>query len=207
MIDLYLRDIPEKFEKGSELGDLIYQICLAYITSFIFYFLVVYLKRVKDRQILEPYIADKTRTVIHSGKILVKYLVSETGIRPQNFYPTEEELSAMCSKVNPNSFVQGWANLSWMGLFREYFLKSEKAINSIYEKMPFVESKLIRYLGDIQNNPHYYTGEIRPYKMGNTDLSFKSMHLYQYLMIIKDLEKYAEKNLIGYRKLDIKLDK
>ncbi|HKK11278.1 MAG TPA: hypothetical protein VJ945_00480 [Flavobacteriaceae bacterium] len=203
LIELVLNDIPEKFEKGSEIGNIVYKLCLAYISSFIFYFLVVHLKKVKDRHILEPYISGKVRTIIHSGKILIRFLVKATETKIDGQYPTQIELEQMCLKIDPNSFVDGFHETNWLQLFEFYQQKSESAINSVYEKIPFIDSKLVRYLGDIQNNPHYYSASNRPKKIGNKNLEQFSKHLSQYLSLIKELEIFAEKKLIGYKPLKI----
>ena len=207
LIDLYLIDIPEKFNKGSELGKLVYHLCLAYIGSFIFYFLVVHLKRIKDRYALEPYISKKTQTVVHSGKILIKFLLEASNYNIKSEYPSEEELDIICSKINPKNNVSGWARTNWYQLFSHYHSKSEEAINSIYEKLPFVEPKLIRYLGEIQNNPHYYSAKIMARLTFENDQNLTSMHLYQYLKIIKELENYADKKLMDFQKIKIEVKK
>ncbi|OCL98218.1 hypothetical protein AAX29_01737 [Aliarcobacter thereius] len=49
-MDLYFRNIPEIFSWGSEFGDIYYRICLSIVASYIFYFIVVHLKAMKDKE-------------------------------------------------------------------------------------------------------------------------------------------------------------
>lgn len=207
VIDFYLYDIPELFIGGNKLGGLIYNLCLAYLGSFIFYFFVVHLKEKRDKMVLDPYVAEKSRTVIHSGKIIFKYLTKISEEKLNAEYPTLNEVETMCLKINPNSNIDGWYETNWLGLFRHYIIESEKGIKSMYDKVSFLDAELVRILGDIQSTPHYNAVNTGPKsrEIGNTDLSQFSKHLFQYFELIKRLEQYCEKNISEFKKVVIEL--
>lgn len=49
LIGVPLSKIPEAFKYGSEIGKIIYDISIGYVVSYIFFFLVVFLKDERDR--------------------------------------------------------------------------------------------------------------------------------------------------------------
>lgn len=68
-IDFWLINIPEKVSWGYEFGKILYPLCMAYIASFIFYFVTVHIKNVKDKNNIRPYIYKNATSVIgfHTG--------------------------------------------------------------------------------------------------------------------------------------------
>ncbi|TDE46752.1 hypothetical protein E0I26_01325 [Flavobacterium rhamnosiphilum] len=204
--DFYLFDIEEKFVGGAKIGNIFYQLSLAYIGSFIFYFIVIYLKEKKDKHLIEPYISLKILAIITNGKILIKVLNIESSVLLKNEYPTKNEMKEMCSKIDPNNKIKGWYNTTWIRLCKEYRKESEIEMKSVYEKITFLDSKLVRLLTDIQTSSYY---NYYKFENGNNDtthhkdLNSDCENLYLYIELIKQLEIYAEKNLIGFRKVDL----
>lgn len=61
-IEFFLRDIPEIIPKGAEIGEVVYRLSLSYISSYIFYFVVVHLiKRDHSRHGIVEVIQEKER--------------------------------------------------------------------------------------------------------------------------------------------------
>ncbi len=54
--DVLFAGVPELFSWSGELWNLIYQFCLAFAASYIFYLVVVHLKRQRDRENLRPFL-------------------------------------------------------------------------------------------------------------------------------------------------------
>ncbi len=63
-IDFWLKNIPELFNGGGKIGDIIYKLCLSYISAFIFYFLVVHIKTQRDKANLYKYVTQKVDRII-----------------------------------------------------------------------------------------------------------------------------------------------
>lgn len=206
-IEFYLYNIPELFVGGSKLGRLIYSLSLAYLGSFIFYFFVVHLKEKRNKMVLEPYVSEKSRTVIHSGKIIFKFLTKVSGKELNDEYPTLKEVEIMCLEIDPNSNIEGWHETNWLRLFRHYVIQSERAIKSMYDKVSFLDAELVRILGDIQSTAHYNSVNTGPKlnKIANTDLSQFSKPLFQYFELVKRLETYCIKNTSEFKKVQIEL--
>lgn len=201
--DFFLFNIEEKIIGGAKIGKILYQLSLAYIGSFIFYFIVVYLKEKKDKYIIDPYISLKILSIISNGKILIKVLIIESSIELDNEYPTKNEMKEMCSKIDPNNKIKGWYNTTWIRLCKELRRESEMEMKSIYEKITFLDSKLIRLLTNIQTSKHY---NYYKFENGNDDTTYlKNLNsdceeLHLYIEHINQLEIYAEKNMIGFER-------
>jgi len=72
-IDFIFSNVPEVFQGGAKLGAIVDRLCLSYISSYIFFFLVVHIKSQKDKENLYPYIAQKTDRIIGDAKIMIEY--------------------------------------------------------------------------------------------------------------------------------------
>lgn len=68
VIDFYLRDVEEIVSWGSEFGDIYYRICLSMIVSYIFYFIVVHLKAMKDKENVNKFISFKVSNILNTYK-------------------------------------------------------------------------------------------------------------------------------------------
>jgi len=68
-IDFWLINVPEIVSWGYEFGKILYPLSMAYIASFIFYFVTVHIKNVKDKTNIKPYIYKNVTSVIgfHTG--------------------------------------------------------------------------------------------------------------------------------------------
>jgi len=109
-----------------KLMKILYQLCMAYLGSYIFYYFVVYLKEKNDRIIVEPYISKQIQTIIHSGKVLIHYFEEATNNKLKSEYPTQNELDDICKQINPNNIVKGWHNANWLMIFQDYATKSKQ---------------------------------------------------------------------------------
>jgi len=98
---------------NNNLNRLIETIAISYLTSYIFYYVVVIMKEKQDKKIIMPFIADYTCVAMNNCMSFCLEMrisagltstSSETGIynRGLNIYPNINELRAICNKINPN---------------------------------------------------------------------------------------------------------
>lgn len=204
LIDFWLIEIPEKFNGGAKIGRIAYRLSISYISAFIFYFLVVHLKNQKDKENIYSYISGKVYTIINTAKDLVNSLSKESNVAIENVYPTESELTKICSLINPNSKaplilgrLSNYAN--WIQFFNYYRERSNDATQKIYLKMNFLDSDLVSHLARIEDCSHFGTIKLmNNLPIRNKNLSEFEPELLKYFNLVKDLEKYYNKNLISY---------
>lgn len=200
LIDFWLINIPELFNGGAKLGQIIYNLSFAYVTAFIFYFLVVHLKNQKDKENVYNYISSKTQMVIGQAKGLIDSFANSANVTVVNDYPNSTELHSICLAIKPNSnspLVIGapgnYAN--WIQYFEYYKNRSNDATDKILSKLQYLDSELVIKLAKIEDCSHFHNISYYNVPVGNTNLTaFESM-ISDYFHLVKDLEKYYKKNL------------
>lgn len=206
LIDFLLADIPEKFTGGYQLGQIIYKLSMAYISAFIFYFLVVHIKQQKDKDNLYPYVAKKVQMVIENGFDLISVLAKASNNSIANKYPSTIELEAICKSINPNAnaplLLGGLGNYaSWVQYFVYSKNRSNEETGKILNKMPFLEAELVNILAKIEDCSHFATVNLLASYMPikNKDLTNFQTSISEYFELIKQLEQYANKYLAKYK--------
>lgn len=204
-IDFYLNQIPEYFDLGSEIGNIIYKISLSYISAFIFYFLVVHIKQQKDKEALYTYISRKVYSILGDAKGLINELTKETGIDVKNTFPNEDELNEILKRINPHEkaplFIARDQYANWIQYFNYKKQRTVDSIDKIFKKMPFLETQLVNKLANIEDCSHYSVLNVlvSNYPIRNQDMTAFRKSISDYFEMIEELERYADKNLKGYK--------
>ncbi|MFA7116600.1 MAG: hypothetical protein WC140_05140 [Bacteroidales bacterium] len=203
IIDFWLIDIPELFCGGAKILQILFRLCFAYVSAFVFYFLVVHLKNQKDKENLYSYISIKTIMIISQTKALSKEIAKTAGVTLKGNYPDKIELNYICKSINPNSNAplllgNSDKNANWIQYFDYCKRQNNKVIDKILSKMQFVDSELVNQLAKIEDCISFNVS-MSPRHIGNKDLiSFESL-LEKYFELVKDLEKYYNKKLKDYK--------
>ena len=206
LIEFWLINIPEFFSGGAKIGQIILRLCFAYVSAFIFYFLVVHLKSQKDKENLYNYISNKTLMVIGHAKSLIISSAKAANVSLKVDYPDKTELNAICKAINPNSKAPllldklgNYAN--WIQYFDHYKRQSNDAIDKILSKMQYLDSELVYKLANIEDCIHFQVISIVKVKVTikNKDLTGFELSLANYFELIKDLDKYYNKKLKDFK--------
>jgi hypothetical protein len=200
LIDFWLINIPELFTGGEKLGQIIYKLCFAYISAFIFYFLVIHLKNQKDKENLNDYISKNLALVIGQGKSLISSLARASNITLLGSYPTNNELNNICNVINPNAnaplFLHNVnSNANWLQYFDYYKSRSNEATRKILSKLQFIDSVLVNKLAVIEDCSHFRDVSMFAHiKISNTNLTAFIQSLKNYFELIEDLENYYKQH-------------
>lgn len=207
LIDFRLIDIPEKFVGGYKLGQIIYNLCLSYVSAFIFYFLVVHIKEQEDKKNLYPYLSKKVYKVIKNALELISELAKASNTTIANKYPTTSELDSMCKNVNLNTnapLLSGRRNYPiWIQYFNYLIKKSNNATDKIFKKMQFLDTELVNMLAEIEDSDFFFIVDYMANKnepIKDSDLTFLQSSISEYFELIIQLEKYADNKLANYKK-------
>ena len=204
-----------------KLNSLIESISIAYLTSFIFYIVVIVLKTNQDKKIILPFVADYTYVAMNNCMFFcssmrsfagLKYIQLETSIynRELKIYPSQEDLKIICSK-NPNAVIYGDIDIDglsiiphFFGIMINYTYRIDYFLKIILEKSIFLDMELLKILTDIQT--HGYHQNMLSYEK-KTVLTAKHRHdnlnvfeksFQSYFELFLKLEKYSEKHLKKY---------
>lgn len=196
---LYLDHIPELFKPGHEFGEIYSRLCLSYISSYIFYFVVVHVKKEKDKENINKFINPKIRTAYSQWKPQLMDICKAVGEDMPSDLPEKAFIIEVFSKIDPNSQAplikdtQGnYAN--WIEYFFYYKNRVDKFISVVTDKMPFLDSELVRLLSELSECEHFKMVEasVAP-AFRNKDLSAWASGFHKYCVKSYDLEIYANK--------------
>ncbi len=182
--------------------DILYELSIAYISAFIFYFLVVYLKEKQDKKNVYGYISQQVSKVIWQAKGLANSLARGADIHlGDSAFPNQEELAKICNSINPNAMaplVLGKIgnNATWLQFCEYYINRSNKASEKIMSKLQYIDSELVSKLVKIEECLYFdnilFCNNIW---IKNPDMWVFQWDLQEYFSLVKELEKYFELHL------------
>lgn len=207
LIDFYFKYIPEVFQWGSELGKIYYKLCLSLIASYIFYFIVVHIKSIKDKENVNIFIANKVSNILNEYTSQIKSLKKEISDESEILYFELHNLENMFEKIDPKSNaplilgnINNYAN--WMQFFSYYNKKSQEHIQKVFVHMPFLDSELVKILAHIDDCSHFSIIDLLlNIKFGNDNLKSFASSFYGYSTLCKELDNYYNKKLLKYTKI------
>jgi hypothetical protein len=177
---------------------LFYQLEIAYIIGFGFYFLTVSIPERKNTKNINAYVIPRTKNIIGDGYGVFNELAKKGGVSNLKFPPTNEQLQNILKKVNPQisdapMVTFDLHNIGWIQYLNNMRLRSQGFIKKIIDRMPFLNTDLLRLLTQIDDNSYFHYIESITYPLQNKDLTFLSGVLLSYFNDINDLEKFMER--------------
>ena len=213
IIDFWLVNIPEKFTGGYKLGQLAYNICVSYISAFIFYFFVVHLQNQKDKKNLYGCFSRYAQNIITKAKDVARDLATKSNTRLESNYPTKEELNLICRSIDPNSDSPLFLGIeteknhpNWIQYFANDGMQQSKYSEKILSKdNSILDSTFVRILTEIEDCSLFNIVNIlvknmpKEDKLAESNLSSIEVPLVEYFELIKKLELYYNKELKHYQ--------
>jgi hypothetical protein len=206
-----LANLPEKFRGGARIGDLCYDVGIAYALSFFFYLLVVRVPLRRDRRNICRYLGPLAALIANDARDLMVRLNMAAKIEPTNRENTWTNIQETCSRAKPNDaapaqivFVSaGGSAVTVFQLLIVYMEKTRATMREIMQHSTYVASDLIDMLSAIEFDSYFrdaeglwqlanLTGENR---VGGENLSIWSRKLFDYLLLVDALDKYQQKYL------------
>lgn len=202
-----LADLPEIVPWGAEVGDLFYDVSIAYVGAFAFYVLVVVLPLQRDRrnyyQILDPLIS----RVVGEAHQLIRSLNTVAGVG-RNRPNTQENVEETCQKLRPDALTDelwvpsasGFQQATVMGLIGHHVIRAREVNQEILTFASHLDSELISYLVAIEQYGYFrhFYGWNMAYQKGmfrGSDLSVLGRPLFDYLQVVDHLDQYRRRFL------------
>ncbi len=204
-MEAYLLKIPEVVPWGAEFGVVFYKLCLSIMASYLFYFIVVHLKSQSDKENINAFVASKSYRVVGEYKSQLSSIKKESSSNIESEYPTKDEMEAMFRAIHPKGkapLVLGQLgnHANWMQYMSYHNKRTQDLIKKVFVKMPFLDSKLVRLLAEIDDSAHFSVIESTiSFQFNNTDMSAWAGSFYDYSILCKELEEYNEKKLSEYK--------
>lgn len=202
-----LANVTELFEGGARIGDLLYDLAIAYVGAFLFYILVVRLPLVRDRrnvyQQLEPLIA----RVVMEADSLMSALHGAAGFdsHRENTLANVQESCAALTPETPtlHRLIPSSEDPVHPPVRDAMYNQMERArsVNrQIFDQSNFVSSDVIQYVSAIENCSYFSSLE-STYPMWvsgfleTDDLSYFGRLIFEYLLRVDQLDVYRQQFL------------
>ncbi|MBP1931889.1 hypothetical protein [Ammoniphilus resinae] len=193
VIDLWLINIPERFSGGAALGGIYYQFCLAYITSFLFYFINVHLESERQKVKLIKYINNKSAKINRLCDTVITSIREAAGIPSTIKINKEYEINIICDYVDPRRpfTIGGWYGRTfhhWQAAAEFIAFETKDYIRDLLFVRDSLDSDVVEILLDIDDILHIINiSHGSPSR--NSDMEFYSHSLIEYQKLCQDLIK------------------
>jgi hypothetical protein len=191
---------PELFRMKSDWREVLQRLCLSYVSSYIFFFVVVHVKKEKDKANINSFIVPKILAACSQWKPQLRDICNAASVVVPEELPDRTFLANVFSKLRPKYLsplknAQGnYAN--WQEYFWYHKTRVDGFIGVVTDKMPFLDSKLVKLLSELSECEHFqYLALLQTSIEQNTNLSTLSDRFYEYCVKSQELEIYAHKKL------------
>jgi hypothetical protein len=180
-------------ERDKNFEFLLSSLCFAYISSYIFYLIVIKRSEIVNKREAFAIICGLTDTLISYGydvyDMIAKGTDKEEEILKIRDKIDRETFKRICEQVDITKPHEGYnsnigAVIILVGVKKIDFYK-----NKIYNYMPFLDGTFIMHLNKIQNSKFYRTITLLPNKK-NTNIKEYSDDILKYFELLKEFEKY-----------------
>jgi len=216
LIEFLFRRWPELFPGAAKLADITVVLCLAYISSYIFYFLVVHAPQQRSRSHLAAFVSHRLSQIVGLRNAMIrdlaeaqkneeqlKSLVETIRLRP-GLIPFAQ-FKVLCEGFNPEkeiyktSLLKSGKRVGITYTLRVHNLARgiEQLIDELYVLMPYLDSELIRLLEAVKSMK-FYSDALNTIRARYGNLGYFSEHFYQYLLLIESIKSYGEKHVTIY---------
>ena len=206
VVRFVINDFSEPFIGAYKVGWIGYDLFLAYVASYIFYFLVVHLKSFNDKQNINEFVADHTKRLVFEGQSVFTDLSKASGLSNLTFPPSPDEVKQICQKIDPHGqapmITNDFQKVNWIYYLYNRKLVSDNLSRKILGRMPYLESELINIVSLIDDNSFFSMVEhLNRQAFQNKNFQFLDKSLFNYFALVYKLENYFDKNLKEYYKI------
>jgi hypothetical protein len=205
----------ELFSGGANLWRLAYQVSLALVGSYIFFYLNIHLPRLRDKRRLRPFWNSRAKIILDFAQGISRELVKAAGETLSTDFPaTEQDTLRLSGKANPyaatdsqsiQGFLSGSPNTYLSVLERMYSLRlrTKQYVEDIHTTTPFLDAEFLRLVNDIENCTFFFTLDGQSaFPMGvsqtmfaNTDMKGWASQMHDYFEAARRLKDYVDRNL------------
>lgn len=214
--DIILKNVYEIISFGSEIGQIFSNLGLAYISSYIFYILVVVLKENKDKKNVLRSVYYLTDNLVDNGYAPVSEIMEALGIGLKDYDKskiTREDFFSYCEKcdikhIPKNKFFGTFSNQK-SAFLTEFIYNStvyhaNKNIEKIFEFMPFLDSDFIALLNEVRQSifftrDSYSLSQISSYTNIPNKMIGRWNSMFDYIELIRKIEIYNNKYHLKYK--------
>lgn len=202
-----LNNIPQIIQQGSEIGSIVTNLCLAYISSYIFYIIVNVSREKEIKRTVSVTINRSTEKILfHAFYVIDVLSIDEKNDRKKNYdrrsLITESEYKELCKLINPNSNSRFNSQIGDLeiknqtkieALHSQCIVMVKKHIEKTFLFLPYLEDEHVKILNEITDSRLYSLDRTLFFAKTNSDFRVYENFMYDYFKLILKLEKYYNK--------------
>lgn len=201
--DIFLKNIPEIFFFGNEIGNILSSLSLAYISSFIFYLVVVVLKEKRDKKNIYESVHYLTNVLLTRAYAVYDHTI-EASEKNKNDYKrdeiTKDDFLDICKTAKLHTYPKykrmGYPN-TVKAKHSEFISKDcikgiDIYADKIFSYMPFLDSEYVKLINNIRNCVFYVNfGRALPLLAKSEGINVRiAESMFEYFQLVRELEKY-----------------
>jgi len=209
MMDLILLDIPAPNRFFYVCGRFFYGVSMAYVASFVFYFLDVHCRRQMEKQKIYNFIGAQFKIIISDGKSMFKDLSLKAGKNVAFEDISDDDIIDICSKIDPlsESTILQWggnAYLNWIEYLEYMKRRLDEYLMKIQPLLQYAEVDFVRLLVRYSDSGLFSGLNIisrlnKEGRMGNKNFRNGYEQLFiSYIHLLKESEQYYQKEFVRY---------
>src|SRR5581483_953826 len=192
--------IHELFSGGARLGEVLYELSLAYLASVVFWLLVVELPRQRTQRTIYERVGPLAMRVAGAGHGLTLSIAQSAGspLTDQDEPLSEERLQQLCSSVGPHTpaAISFWRDGALqqgalIDVLYDRVRRTKQAIDDIFVMMPYLDASLIHHLNQADASQLLRAQPPEGVPLKNSDVRWLVPQLVQYQAIGKALREYV----------------
>src|SRR5690554_715759 len=204
LVNFVFNETNEIFKYDAEIGNVLSNLSLAYVASYIFYRIVVVEREKEIKKTIYISVIKLTNKLLFNGFYILDVLVENekkdrNKIHKEKNKITEEEYKELCKKINPNSLSRFSEQVNELELKTNTKIESlyiqcvklvREHIDRIFIFLPYLEDEHIKILNEIRDSKLLSTDRGLYFTKTNKNFSIFENYMYDYFKLILKLENY-----------------
>lgn len=203
--DFIFDETPEIISKGDEIGNFLSNLSLAYISSLIFYYIVVVRKEYNDKLSIYKTVTFYCDQLIGRSFSIYDMIAASSGIDSKghdHFNVTKELFFEMCNSANPkdipkNRFLGTPDNLIQANcatfIYHNSIENANHLINKIFIYMPFLDTEYIEKINKLKTSIYWLMAPALIQNNTNTNYAAFSEPMWDYILLLRELNELNSK--------------
>lgn len=208
LYDFMLVNMDEWYPKAAVVGLLTRNLCFAFITGFIFYFLNTHLSSHKTKVKTYRYIANKVAVLDDLSTNLILSLKFSQDLDNEGYdVPPQEEIKKWCkqiprgSAVDYKTFAFSVSFSNWFELFNFINDQTKEIVKDLLLVRDSLDSETLRYITNIENCTSVFLNVTKGQNAGpRHSLEIYSFQIYDYRRMCHELTLHLKKEYEVYKK-------
>lgn len=207
--DVFFADWPALSPLVARLWNLIYQLGLALVASYVFFYINAHLGRLQEKDALRPFLYRYSILMVDEAERLSRIFGMATGLGgaptrrsaaygwelekwpDDNLLPDPETAMNMCRNVNPHETVPQYSE-NWFEFLSGIRDATIDSLSRIYTTTLFLEPEYLRLVADVEETVRLL--DVPPHPTPGNSLAFMSTNISSYFERTRRLRDYAYRN-------------